>query len=291
MKQNILFIALIIYTLSSCKNNEPSLELVSDVDTTDLIVEESVDILLEHKRLMEVLKPYEMPMQHYQISSARSTIINGKQGTIIHLNPKNLETISGKPLGKTIDIELIELLNQEQLLRSNTQTMSNGELLVSGGAYYLNMTSEGEQLRVKENKNIPIEFPQIAEEEMLLFYGERDSLEQMNWLVDPQKFKSKPIVQEEVVERPLEGVRTVRRVDAIEEVNRMSFVRGRSISPEEMDSILKTFNWNIEEDQEDIPQLTEAELREQETKQKVYQAININQFGWINCDRFYKNPN
>ena len=111
-----------------------------------------------------------------------------KLGTTIYINPNDLETLDGKPLTENIEIELKELTNQLELFGTNTQTVSNGKLLVSGGAYYLNMKSNGKQLKIKDGKNINIDFPKLTNEKMSLFYGQKDSLGIMNWESTKTKF-------------------------------------------------------------------------------------------------------
>ena len=103
--------------------------------------------------------------------------------------PNNLELENGKALGKNLKIELKELTNQMDLFKNNTQTVSNGKLLVSGGSYFIDITSDAEKVKLKKDKTMEVEFPKITNKNMELFYGERDSLNQMNWVATNTKFK------------------------------------------------------------------------------------------------------
>jgi len=135
----------------------------------------------EFAKLDSILKQYEEPSQIFKKSAETSSIIIGKKGTIITINPNDFITETGEPLGKEIEIELRELTNQGQFLNANVQTISNKRLLVSGGAYFISITSQGKQLKLKQGKDLIIEFPKLANEEMFLFYGQRDSIGQMEW--------------------------------------------------------------------------------------------------------------
>ena len=63
-----------------------------------------------------------------------------------------------------------------KLTFANAQTVSDGKLLESGGAYYINLSCGKERLRIKKNKSIKIEFPKISDKDMSLFDGKVDSL-------------------------------------------------------------------------------------------------------------------
>ena len=136
MKISIGFFLLAAIGLTSCSNQQ----------TTTVDNSPTMDTKSEAKKLTDFLAKYEEPSQLIKVSSSKPTQVNGKQGTTISINPNDLATESGETLGKNIQIELKELTNQTQLLKTNAQTVSSGQLLVSGGAYYINMTSDGKQL-------------------------------------------------------------------------------------------------------------------------------------------------
>lgn len=141
-------------------------------------------------KLNDALKKYEEPAQVFKVAASKPSIITGRKGTKIRINPADLVTESGKPLGQTINVELKELTNQGQLLRTNAQTVSDGKLLVSGGAYFINLTSDGEQLKLQAGKNLAVRFPKLSDKEMALFYGQKNDLGQLNWQKAPGIFKA-----------------------------------------------------------------------------------------------------
>ncbi len=222
-------------------------------------------------KLNDYLSRHETPSQKFSISSSKPTQIKGKKGTIVYIDPANLETLDGKPVGKNIDIELKELHNQGELLRSNAQTVSNGRLLVSGGAYYINMQSGGQQLRLKEGKTLSIEFPKISDKEMALFYGERNSLGQLNWIEANEK-----LVAEKAKSN---GQPAPRRL--------ADTTSGPSDFEALFDYIAEGETDVSEEEKKEI----EARQKLNNAGQKLYEAINIRSFGWINVDRFLEEDN
>jgi hypothetical protein len=217
----------------------------------------------ETGKLNAYLKKFEEPSQTFNISSSKPTQVKGKKGTIISINPSDLETIDGKPVGNNMQIELKELTSQEQLLRTNAQTVSNGQLLVSGGAYYINMTSNGQQLKLKDGQTLGVVFPKLGDKEMALFYGQRDSLGQINWQKSSQTFIARQKSEQEV-EVTKKTVKKKSDIDAI-------------------------FDYIESGDTTTTPKEREEQARRErnfKVEQKVYDAINIQSFGWINCDRF-----
>lgn len=159
-----------------------------------------------------------------------------------------------------------ELTNKQQLLKTNAQTVSNGQLLISGGAYYINMTSNGQQLKIKDGANLQVEFPKKTNKQMEMFYGTRDSLGNMNWQSTQQSFTKV---------KPAQTTKTTSKSGASDESD--------------------PFKSLVEFITSDTTKMTEAEKKKYEKENQlyteVYSAINIKQFGWINCDYFPKEKN
>lgn len=257
MKNILGLLILVTFGLTSCNNNQAT----SDNKTTP-------DAKTEIGKVNDFLKQYEEPSQIFKVTGDKPTQVKGKQGTIIFINPTDLVTENGQPVGKNIEVELKELTNQEQLLRSNAQTTSNGKLLVSGGAYFINMTSDGQQLKLKDGKSLSVEFPKITTNEMSLFYGQRDTLGQLNWQQAKQKFESKP--KEKVKSATQVDSTVISEIDAL--LGYIEHESNRQLTPEEKKEI-------------------EEQKKNSALSDKVYKAIELKQFGWINCDRFYDIPN
>ena len=72
-------------------------------------------------------------------------------GIFVSLNTR----ICGKGL---LEINLLHNNKLAIYLSSKIEVESNGKLLVSGGAYFINMTSDGKQLRLKTGKKLGLAF-------------------------------------------------------------------------------------------------------------------------------------
>lgn len=258
MKSFLNFLFVVFFSLVSCNEK-------STTKTDEVIVEKELSIIDEFNHLNNFLKKYDEPSQFFEVSSEKPSKVIGKQGTIIKINPDDLETVDGQILDKNIDIELKELINQEHLLRSNAQTVSNGKLLVSGGAYYINMSSNGKQLKLKNDRSLTVEFSKIDKNEMSLFYGQRDSIGQINWIEAQQKFENRPVPikkEEATVDEFDDGIDAL--IEYIKEEKTLTKEEKKSLEEYEKNQIAAN---------------------------KLYKAIEIKQFGWINCDRFIKSEN
>lgn len=125
--------------------------------------------------------------QTFTVKRKKLSVITGKKGLKVTIDPSVLETEDGKPVNGDITVKIVELTTSEDLFRSNAATMSNGKLLASGGCYFVGMECNGKVLHVKEDQSIQIEFPKIKEEGMELFYGEKDEDNNINWVSAQQK--------------------------------------------------------------------------------------------------------
>lgn len=218
--------------------------------------------------------------------SDKPTTVTGAKGTIVYVDPNRLETVDGSPLGDNIQIELLEMTDNSSMLLNNTQTVSNGQILVTGGAYYINMTSDGKQLKMKQGKGLEVEFPKLTEDEMGLFFGERDSLGQINWIPTEDSFEPKSIVDAQEPEKPVKKKYVKKTYDGIEAIlgyisedtTDIKPIKEEEVTKEEYEEYLKK-KAEYEEEQKQI-----------EYQRKTYEAVELMNFGWVNCDRFWNDP-
>jgi len=267
MRKLTAIILLATLTLTRCTDGEPATSFQPKQPATADTIRPSAPLLSDY------LKKYEVPSQRFTVPGNKPSEVKGKKGTRIKLDPSDLETLAGQPVQQAIEVELKELTNQSELLRSNTPTVSNGRLLVSGGAYYINMTSAGQQLQLKKGKTLAVVFPKLTDEGMELFYGQRDSEERMNWLPAHAKFVSTPARKDTAV-APASPTKPA--AAAQEEVD----------SRNSIDDIIAYIEEGHTDATPEDRVRTEKNKRNAKVEQKVYEAIQLHSFGWINCDRF-----
>jgi hypothetical protein len=135
--------------------------------------------------------------QTFTAAPHKISVLTAKKGLRVTVNPVVLEKEDGTAVDEKINVSIIELTTSEDLFKSNAATVSNGRLLASGGSYFIGMECNGQKLRIKKGKNLQVEFPVIKENEMQLFYGQRDTANNMNWLdagINLQQYKEDEIL-------------------------------------------------------------------------------------------------
>jgi hypothetical protein len=223
--------------------------------------EQNPTLKSEAKKFCDFFKTVDDPSQTFTVSADKSKEVTGKAGTIISINPEDLATLTNEPVVKTIEIELKELTNQQQLLKANAQTVCAGKLLVSGGAYYINLRSDGQQLKLRPGKSLSVKFPKLTNEPMSLFAGHHDTLGEMQWNQRRQTFRPNSAEQ---AWRDTRNVRMEYDGDILE-----------------IDTLAKR----------KPKEKTEKEKQKEQAYTKLYAAMEIQTLGWVNCDRFYGIPN
>ena len=158
-------------------------------------------------------------------------------------------------------------MNQKQLLKANAQTISNEELLESRGAYFINLMSNNEPLKLKNGKTLEVKIPKYSDSTMCLFYGERNDFGQMNWNIADTLKPAKPKTTYEVVISFIENDATTKMVittDSIFDDN--SFARLKA--------------------QRNMTGFSKYKVFPKIGIEKFYETIQLKKLGWINCDRF-----
>ncbi len=184
-------IIVFIFLLVSCSNQKPK-EQNRQADQPQIVVEPVAPSGTENFNATLFSNAYVNSIAQTFITKKKEvTVVTGKKGLKVTVNPSQLETMDGQPVDGNITVTIVELTTSEELFRSNAATMSNGRLLASGGSYYVGMKCNGRELRIKGNQSVTMEFPRLKEEGMELFYGNRDTKGNINWVEadEPLEFK------------------------------------------------------------------------------------------------------
>src|SRR5690554_216072 len=260
-KPIIIALTILLSSFYSCKSE------ISE-KTTSKDEEVHVDPLVHFEKVDAFLAELAGEPQKFKVSSDTLSIVTGKNGTIINVDPNSLETVDGSPIGKEIDVKLVEMVTLKDFLTNNAQTVSNGEVIETGGAYDITMFSDGKELKIKNGKSIQVEFPRISEKDMEVFMGERDSLGQVNWEATGEDFKKKDLAEPEKPSRTIAF-----SINGSESE--------KTMTDKEYEQYLKS-NKGYLKRMGDI----ERKNRTYKRKNRTYEAINILDLGLCNVDRF-----
>lgn len=250
-----------------------------------------------------LMAPFAPKPQTFMVSSKKPSTITGKAGTRIHVQPKHLVMPDGSPVKGDIQVNLIECTGKSQLIGAGLQTVADGKLLESGGSYYIDMQADGQPLQLKAGKSMQVEFPQLTEQGMELFYGSKNEAGQLNWEAAGVKF--------EVAKAPEPRLSTARTGPIIVERD-TTYSYLSETDTLVSDDIQDIWAYLEETDKRSTPKQIRDFNKEQAREKRaaaaatghhekrlasltemstaVYEAVNLNRFGWYNCDRFLNEP-
>lgn len=253
----------------------------------------------QNQRLKNVLNFEPELWQQFTVHSDSIISIVGKKGTKITFNPNDLEGIlDGPNVRDTIRVNLIELTNKEDLLRANTQTLSNNKWLISGGAFNIEIDGYG-PLELKDGKTISVQFPMNStESSMQIFYGDRDDLEDMNWKESEIKVEEKKYFTiyykeselsddlidldykgEDVASETLITIDTLGFTSLSEFENKYTRIDTMFIKKDTLRGL---------ESYLDIEEIRSYKTKEDNytNLNKIYEVVKVSKLGWINIDKF-----
>lgn len=129
--------------------------------------------------------------QVFKLNPLRDTIIETQNGIVFSVPAKAFLNKQGIAPTETIDVEIKEAMTASEIMKAGLSTMSNGQLLETGGMFYVNARVGEENLTIDKSKplnaNVPVN---NNKKDMMLFKGERKADGSINW-VDPKPMKKK----------------------------------------------------------------------------------------------------
>jgi len=132
----------------------------------------------------------QLSSQFFLLNGKRDTVVETKGGIVLAIPAKSFFKSTGELVNDQIELEVKEALNPLDIMRAGLSTTSNGELLRTGGMFYVNARINGENLNIK-GKGIYANIPtNERDKDMMLFDGKRTQDGQINW-VKPKRFENK----------------------------------------------------------------------------------------------------
>ena len=174
MKTQYLFYILILFTFFSCNKENPE-PVIIDQSTENF----EINFLFSQNR--------ENAIQEFSVNTTDGTnTITGQNGTILTFSENTFSDIDGNLYSGNVKIEMIETQDKRDMLWMDRSTVAdNGELLVSGGIVYVNVTTPGgSQLSINDNKPITARIPTTSLDPMDFFRGSEDQDGRFSWTED-----------------------------------------------------------------------------------------------------------
>ena len=205
------------------------------------------------------------PSQIFTITSDKTDTIQAKNGTRLIIRSNTFVFNDGQDATDSIQIELKEVFDKSDMILNGLGTVSDGRLIESFGMIFLRATSNGKELRIKDNSSITVSIPnKKSGYDGELFYGiQTDSL--LNWDYGGTTKDTIEIVETRV---PLS--------DGLESIKRTTYKYVSGMREFVSDTLFTRKNQNIYEYAADS-----VAARPRESYQ-----FGLTNLGWINCDRF-----
>lgn len=177
--EKIILSILITGTLFSCSNNSS----VNEESKNQIEIEERVSIpKTKADILINQLRP---KSQIFEIDANSDFSIAGENGTQIYIPRNSFINENGETITGKVEIELIEILSVSDFIKTNLQTISNGNLLQSEGMLFIDAKSNGQTVALSPDKKLQIELPKInnydVASDIRIFSGNYDSIGNINW--------------------------------------------------------------------------------------------------------------
>lgn len=314
MKKHNIALIVLLAIISGCKDApvtpRPPVQAPPPHDTVAAApAPPPPDVAAIEKEIKIELARHVAPSQFYSSDSLGGQI-TGKGGTFIKIVKADLQTKDGKPVTGDVVVELKELTGKRQFAAANAPTVSDGRLLVSGGVYYVGMTSEGQELQLKPGRALTMRLPK-AGDGMSVFYGERNNSEIINWKQAGQAL-TQPTVSNGITRSykaangqtywVKDNEKTASNIARLQNTTAQLKKAGASVSTVATggDRGWSCFGAGYRMHREDTTELYKLMRMQEDSLSKesmalqqaarLYNEIKVAQLGWINCDRFLDAP-
>jgi hypothetical protein len=223
------------------------------------------------------------PSQFFIVNPDRDTTIVGNEGTRLSFRAGSLLT------HQPVQIELKEFYRLDDYIKNGLPTVSNGQMIQTGGSIYLNakeLNNSKKQVQINPQKGVGAEFTLGKNDpDMQIFIKDPRSAQTLNWILPPKRYVRESWQLTETVYDHNDKVVSETKYD----------------TKEAWEQHLKE-----EKEKERLEKERQAELRKQEEKRlaeqkrldNIRQATNakmdhqleIFNLGYINCDKFSNEP-
>lgn len=130
-----------------------------------------------------------LPNQAFTLDNTQDTVIETENGMVLVIPESAFVNEAGETI-LDVNFEVREAFETSDILKAGLTTQSNGELLETGGMFFLNAYDKnGNKLKLANGKNILAEIPNNnPRPDMMLFDGEKQEDGTINW-INPKPFE------------------------------------------------------------------------------------------------------
>jgi hypothetical protein len=231
----------------------------------------------ELKTYEDFVRSVQPTPQYFPVSSNEVSVIEGKKGTLVYIPENSFHYSDGSPVSGDINIQMTEYYNLSEFIAAHLSTVSDGEVLISGGMINIKAFKDSSQVFLNKGKEMQLAFPRTFNGSFETFFGEMLPDSTMNW---------KP-----KIERP--KLPLFDHPDSLGVYVTQDWQLGitdRSTSVEKMKKTIFDFYTDrfVELTQEQLENLEKYrnDMDWSLYYQKNFSTLTTDRLEWINCDRF-----
>ncbi|SMC34564.1 OmpA family protein [Moheibacter sediminis] len=145
-----------------------------------------VDILNPKSDKLAIYSRFKKKPQIFTAVAKENVEIKGNEGTVIKIPKYSLINSKNKTVIGEVKIFLEEYYTNSDIIKANLHTLSDRNILETGGMIHIVIKYKNEELKLKKDKEIEIEFATDDMERMEIFVGETKG-EKFNWKLEKSK--------------------------------------------------------------------------------------------------------
>lgn len=218
------------------------------------------------------------PSQFFIINPLRDTVVYGLEGTKLQFKAGSL--LSKKP----VKVELKEYYKLEDYLKNGLTTSSNGQLIQSGGSIYLNAkdnNNNARQIGIDQKIGVGVDFTMgKSDTAMLIFIKDPKVNDRINWVLP----KTRQIVETWQMTETVIGPDG--KVISKKNYNKEEWAKHQEEEKAKEEEARK----KAEEERKKAEEESRLQTARNTTDMNMQSKLRIYDLGYINCDKFYKEP-
>lgn len=137
----------------------------------------------KENRSQLILNDTKEPTQLFSIRNDKDTLITGSKGTLIKIQKNSFITNDGQSVNGLVQIQLQEFYTIEDFITNRLSTNTiDGRILISSGMIFIQATSDGDNLKIRDDQPITIMFKRVHDSRVVnLFSGEKGPFDEIRW--------------------------------------------------------------------------------------------------------------
>jgi len=254
--------------------------------STDNFYNRRVEIYLmtkekEIKTFTEFVNSMKPSRQNYKFQSYSDLRIEGKKGTVIKIPANSFMLQDGKPANGELQLVLTEYYDIKDFFSEKLTTISDGNLLSSGGMVNINAYKDGKELQLYKDAEIELAFPKSGENRFFTFYGERAKDGAMNWVLDKKLYERARKKAEDIYGATF----SVTGDSLVVTDKKTARERNKRVN---LNPITKTLVVLTEKDKVDIEKYYQEQEKINTARSKYYNILSSSKMRFINCDAYMR---